>query len=233
VLLPLYGYLEFLQLPSWAYEYFNWIIGILSVIGFVAWVVGFRPRASCVSHGNYIDCESDEIVEETEFLINWGHVFFIRKMTLEQIDRNAHFRMLCKPSGGIKTELPADYYGDYSAGSKGRTLYLTNKSFYRKERINEVSLETTRPAPSDYRNRVEISRSNDKIEIMNHNNIELRGYPLELSIAPGKLLAYSAYFTNWKTSEDQGARKERITAFLSPINPCVGGKPGKKVIPMK
>jgi hypothetical protein len=111
-------------------------------------------------------------------------------------------------------------------------VYLKNKGFFRKERITEVSLETNRPAPSDYRDHIEVNRASDKIEIMNYNSIEVRGFPLELptSITPDKLLAYSAYFANWQTVKGQ---QDKIVAFLSPIGPCISGKPGKKAIPLK
>lgn len=218
--------------PSWLNTYWQLLVGIITLVAFIGWVVGFRPKASRIEQISYIDGQSKDLIESKTFSINWGRVFFFRKIALEEIDRNAKFKMLCKASigGGMWTDLPDDYYGDYSADSKSRNVYLKNKNFYRKQKITEVTVETTKTAPSDFNENIEIKILTDKIEILNNNKIEIRNYPLELpnTITPDKFLAYAAYFRNWET---RGGNRPTI-AYLSPLEKCEGGKPGKKIIPI-
>ena len=219
------------SVPSWLNDYWQLLLGIITLITFIAWVVSFRPKASRTEQTSYIDCQSKELFESKIFSINWGHVLFLRKIKLEEIDRSAQFKMLCKSSmgGGIWTDLPDDYYGDYSASSKSRKVYLTNKGFYKKQKILEVSVVTIKNPPSDFNEKIEVKNLEGKIEVLNHNKIEIRNYPLELpgTITPDKFLSYAPYFANWETRGDQPT-----IAYLSPIEKCEGGKPGKKVIPI-
>lgn len=206
-------------------EYFEWIASVLGVIGFIGWIVGFRPRAHRVSHTSFIDCESDHIFEEIKFNISWGHVFFFRRIKLPSIERNATFKVLCKPLGGVMDVLHMDYYNEKTSGSS-RTIYLVNKAFFKNKEIEDIFLEITRPPPPDYRDKIEIRQTSGRIEILNWNRIEIRGFPVKLpeTITLDKMLAYSALFNEWRTSNGS------IIAFLKSIPPCIGEKPGKVTI---
>jgi len=221
---------------DWAWDFIDqyafWIeliSAILGVLAFLGWIIGFRPRATCTSYGTFLDCKTDKVLEEMSLNINWGRVFFLRKMKLRRIDRNADFRILCKPLGKVKEPLPMANYGDKSASEKGRDVYLMNKTFFKKEEIVDVYLETTRPAPADYKSKIEIKKGQARIVVLNQNNIELRNLPIELpeTITLEKMLGYSNFFKNWNSDPDMG-----ITGFLSTVPACVGGEPGKVTIPL-
>jgi len=211
-------------------EYFVWISSVLGVIAFIGWVAGFRPRPRRISQTSYIDCESDHIFEEIDFRISWGYVFFLRKIKFPPIERNATFKVLCKPLGGIKDELHMDNYIEKTSRSS-RIIYLVNKDFFKNNEIEEIFIETTRPLPPDYRDKVKIRRTSKRIEVLNWNHIEVRGFPVKLpkTITLVKILTYTPFFNRWITPND--ARKG-ITAILKPIPPCKGGDPGKVTIPL-
>lgn len=200
---------------------------MLGVIAFIGWIVGFRPRAHRISQTSFIDCESDQILEEIKFSISWGHVFFLRKIKLPPIERDATFKVLCKPLGGIKDTLHMDNYNEKSYGLS-RNIYFVNKNFFENNEIEDVFLEITRSAPPDYRDKIEIRQTSGRIEVLNRNHVEVRGLPVELpeTITLDKMLAYSALFNEWRTSNGS------ITAFLKFVPPCIGEKPGKVTIPV-
>jgi len=213
-------------------DYSLWIgliSGILGIIAFIGWVIGFRPRATCGWSSIFLDCKSRQIFQETKYDLNWGHVIFFRKIKLKRIERNATFRVLCQPLGKIKEPLPMANYGDRSASEKGREVYLTGKSFFRKEEIAEVYLETVESAPADCMNNIEVKTEKGKIEVLNRNSVELRDLPIILpkEITLEKMLEYSSFFKNWDYDPNAG-----ITGFLSNVPACVGEKPGKVTIPL-
>lgn len=209
---------------------FNLVASVLGLIAFIGWIAGFRPRTHRISHTTYIDFESNQILEEVKFRISWGHVFFLRKIKLPRIERNANFRILCKPLGGMKDVLHMDNYSDKSSGLS-RNIYLVNKDFFGNNEIEDVFLEITRPAPQDYRDKIEKHETSEKIEILNWNHVEVRGFAVELpkAITLDKIPAYSGPFVDWKipTNPQNG-----ITVFLKSIPSCMGGKPGKATIPL-
>lgn len=206
-------------------EYVGLIASVLGLLGFIGWIAGFRPRARRVSQTSFIDCESDNIFEEIKYNISWGHVFFLRKIKLPRIERNAAFKVLCKPLGAIKDTLHMDNYSERSSGST-RIIYLVNKSFFKREEIESIFLEITRSAPEGYRSKIEMRQTSRMIEVLNRNHVEIRGFPVKLprTITLNKILAYSAFFNCWETSGNG------ITVFLKSIPPCIGEKPGKATI---
>jgi hypothetical protein len=218
-----------ISVPTWLNDYWQLILGIITVISFIGWVVGFRPKASQTGQSSYIDCETNEVIETKNFNIEWGHVPFFRKIKLEETGRSAILKLKCKPTGEIWADLPTEYFGDYSTDSAGRAVYIVNKNFYKKRKIKEVSLQTTQEAPAGYADKIVVNRSKDRIEILNNNNLEIRNFPLELpdTITPDKFLSYAPYFTNWETRENQPT-----IAYLLPVEQCISNRPGKKVIPL-
>jgi len=208
----------------------EWIASVLGVIVFVGWIVGFRPRTHRISQTSFIDSESDRIFEEIHFGFSWGHVFFLRKIKLPRIERNATFKVLCKPLGRVKDILHMDYYEEKSSGLS-RTIYLVNKDFFNKNEIENIFIEITSPTPTGYLDKIKTRQTSKSIEVLNWNHIEVKGFPVELptTVALNKMLGYSAYFNRWKTPS---GRKRKITAFLKSIPPCKGEEPGKVTIPL-
>jgi len=206
------------------------IAPVLSVIAFIGWIARFRPRAHRISQTSFIDYESNQYFEEMKFGINWGHVFFLRKIKLQRIERDATFKILCKPLGGIKNTLHTDNYNEASSGSS-TNIYLVNKRFFKNNEIEEVFLEVTREISPDYRQKIQINITAERIEILNWNYVEIRSIPVELpkTITIEKMPAYFKFFSQWKTPEDP---EKGIIAFVASIPPCKGGKPGKVIVPL-
>lgn len=206
----------------------EWAASVLGIVAFIGWIATLRPRAHRISQTSFIDYESDHIIEEIQLRISWGHVFFLRKIKLPRIERNATFKILCKSLGGIKDILHMDNYNESSSGLS-TNIFLVNKKFFKNEEIEEIFLEITRPAPPDYHDKIKTNQTSKRIEVLNWNHIEVKEFPVELpkTITLDKILAYSAFFSQWKTPSDP---ENGIIVFLESIPPCKGEKPGKAII---
>lgn len=209
-------------------DYFVWIATGLGLVASIGYILGCRPRAKLIPHRSYIDCKLNQIFEEFEFKISWGYVFFIKKLKLGKIERDATFTVLCKPLGGIKDTLHTDYYDEKTSRSS-RTVYLVNKDFYKKNEIQNIFIEINRPAPPGFLDKIEVRQTSGRIEVLNWNHIEVRGFPMQLpkTITLNQMPAYFSIFNSWTTP---GKSRKKITAFLKSLPPCEGNEPGKVIV---
>lgn len=226
----LYESYDFSEWTKFIIDNIHLIASIVGVIAFIGYVAEFRPKSKFVSEKSYLDYESGRIIEIKEFLLYWGHVPFLKRIKLPSIERNAKFEILCKPIGKMKGILHTDNFDQNSSGSLTK-IYLKNKKHFLNKEIETVFVEINRPAPSDYKDKIQVTVNPTNIEVINENYIEIRQLPIKLppTITPDRMLQYSTYFKRWETPGGTGTQ---ITAFLNEISPREGDIPRRITIPL-
>jgi len=122
---------------------------------------------------SYIDDENGQKIEQREFDISWGHLFFIDRLKLIEVPRASDFEITVKPINGLETLLPPDCHTD-KTGKVGRIIFLRNRKFFGERNVSRIYLFVKSPISLDYRSKISIMVYPTCLKVNNENPIEIR-----------------------------------------------------------
>ena len=220
-------------LPTFSdiYSVIEFLVKLGTLAAFIIGIIRIHPKG--VPNAQpvfppYIDSTSDQMVEEIEYYLSWGHVWR-KRIRLPRFPRHSQLQIFYKPVTSYKRNLPPDQYEETAKGNH-RTIVIVNKAFFDNAEAHSVFVQNNSLADPSYRERVHPKNGQSCITIENTNRDEIRNYPIDLpsnvTLADlGPLLEQIAEF---ETSEAQGSKKIRATVRKIPA--MQGDVPGVVVI---
>lgn len=159
----------------------EWLIGISAAI--VTLILGIREIKPTVKKSatllRYIDYSENQLFEEKEYTISWGHLF-PKKISLPKIHRDSKYHLLYKPLISHKKELNKDYYDEKRKGSMW-VITLIDKRIFDEAETDCVYVETKTPMrDEEYKKKISHKVQSDCVVITNESLEEIRNYPISL-----------------------------------------------------
>lgn len=216
------------------YSIRDWIVALITIGGTGFGV--YRSRARVKGDGKsvlrYIDYMTDQLVEEIEYSFRWGYLYS-GSVPLPRLPRDSTFKIFYKPRISHKQELPHDNYEDKAKGSH-RHIKLCGKDFFDEAECNCVYVLTSLAQDVKYKPKIQPSKTQDGIVVVNHNMEEIRNYPIELpqDIDLTEISDMFSRIESFDTSKKTG-NTGGIIIVLKPIPPEQGTTPGKAFIPIR
>lgn len=159
----------------------EWLVGVPAAI--VTLILAGRELKPGIKKSTivlrYIDYAENQLIEEKEHLISWGH-FFPKKIVLPKIHRDSVYHFLYKPQRSYKKELNKDYYHEKREGSMW-VITLIDKRIFDEAETDCVYVETKTPIRDEaYKEKISHQVKPDCVVITNETLEEIRNYPVSL-----------------------------------------------------
>jgi hypothetical protein len=213
-----------------------------------------RPKVTTdKSAHTFVNDDTHEKIEIREIEFSWGPLPFCNRLLIGTIPKNSTYELTVAPISSITCELEPEFVKERSSiiDPTYRALVLINRSYFRRENIRSVLLETRTPVGTGYVEKIIVDLvprdSPREILIRNDNLNEIQNYrfPVPSSITLDKLTSGSEVV---EVSLDMSTRvlgelldkrirectsdKLPITAVVRSLPPSKSGKSGEVIIPL-
>lgn len=161
------------------------VLGIIGtvIVGWLGYAAYEQPESNNLDKDAYIDDFTIRRIKVLRCVLNWGtRLFPYYRLKLYEPPLNADILLQYTPPGGIETDLSKDYF-EVTTSRKGKvkTVKLKNRSFFKLESINEVTMTVETPIErSLYANKVTRKPAGDILWVSNENSEEVRNFRLDL-----------------------------------------------------
>jgi hypothetical protein len=213
------------------------IVTIIEIVaGFAGAITGvvllynwIRPKVKN-SHtiSSYIDYETNEMVEEKEIEISWGHSSLFNAISLPRFSRDAKYEVAYKSPISPKQKLERDHYTVSEAG-KFRKIKLVNREFCTENGIEQIYLTCLIPQTEDYRHQIQKVKETNKIIVLNKNLMEIRNYKVSFpnKVTMDKANQYFLVSERFETKQSSPDEATITALILKPLPPAKSGEPGR------
>lgn len=183
---------------------------------------------------SYINFETDELVQESEFQILWPHIPFLKTIRLPKIARNAKYEIAYRSAISPKTPLGLEHYTD-EGGGKYRKIKLMDKAFFLDNEVEYLYLICMIPQSSGYKEKISEEREENQVTVLNHNLEEVRNYRLTLltPITMDRASQYFPFVESFVSGDSDLGEAHVVALILKPLDACRSGVPGRIVIPFE
>lgn len=201
----------------------------------------FRPRArveKVESVLRYIDYQTNELVEEKEYVFCWAHLLgFIwgRHVNLPKFKRDSTLQIFCKPPVSYKQALLKEYYEKTERG-KHQFIRLADREYFENEEIDRIYVQCNSPQGQAYKANITSIPQAGGVMLENRNREKIRNYILVLPDAGVKdipaLLKYGgALVLPEQQSQVHGGQgppqSQGIAVTIGEIGEMQGNIPGR------
>lgn len=210
------------------------VSGIFGVLQGIPWLLGKSPKASGKPLHYYVDYERKALIEEREYELTWGWIFFLKKIFLQNISKDTICRLSYKPMAGPRKALPEDCYVIEKADSKNR-IKLVKSNYFKEREVERVYVLSITPVDeSTYGNNIEVKYGPDSIEIVNHNEVEIRNYPLKLpsNTTLDETSRYLSIISGLIVPDLDDAQSNSIKIRIKKLDGKKGDEPYTMIIPL-
>jgi len=205
--------------------------GILAVTQGIPWLLGKRPKSHGKSLFAYVNYEKKALVEEREYEFDWGWVFFLKKIFLQNVSENALCKLSYKPMAGPKKPLPQDCFMIKKVNNKNQIKLLKNDLFNEREIERIYVLAKTPLSIAEYDENIKVRHNPNGIEIVNKNDVEIRNYILELppSVTLDKVSRYLNIISGLIVPDESS---DKIKIRIKKLEAKQGDEPSIMIVPL-